>query len=157
MGGRGPSPKPEWVKVLEGNPGKRPLKKTASKVKRQERDFASSQWLDQGAKAHWNSVAPALREAGLLTNLDLGLFAVYCQTYSDWIRVEKLLKDTGPVYITPSGQARPRPEVAVAQQYLASILEFSKEFGMTPASRARLSLPRSPEDKSDFDRWLDGS
>ena len=71
MGGRGPSPKPEWMKVLAGNPGKRPLKKTASKVKRQQREVASPQWLDQEAKAHWKSAAPALREAGLLTNLDL--------------------------------------------------------------------------------------
>ena len=142
---------------MEGNRGERPLKKTASKVKRQERDFASPQWLDQGAKAHWNGLAPALREAGLLTELDLGLFAVYCQTYSDWVRVERLLKDAGPVYITPSGQARARPEVAIAQLCLQTILEFSKDFGMTPASRARLSLPLSPEEKSDFDRWLDGS
>ncbi len=156
MGRRVPSPKPEWMKVLEGNPGKRPLKKTASKVKRREREFASPQWLDQEAKAHWNGVAPALRAAGLLTDLDLGLFAIYCQTYSDWVRVAKLLKDAGTVYVTPAGQARPRPEVVIAQQYLGAILEFSKDFGMTPASRARLSLPLSPEGKSDFDRWLDG-
>ena len=156
MGRRGPNPKPEWMKVLAGNPGKRPLKKTASKVKRQQREVASPQWLDQEAKTHWNGVAPALRKAGLLTELDLSLFAVYCQTYSDWVRVEKLLKDAGPVYITPFGQARPRPEVAISQQYLNAILEFAKDFAMTPASRACLSLPLSPEGKSDFDRWLDG-
>jgi P27 family predicted phage terminase small subunit len=152
MGTRGPAPKPEWLKVLEGNPGKRPLKKPA-KAKPEMRVFASPDWLGEAARGHWNNVAPELQRIGLLTELDLTLFAAFCQTYANWVRVEKQLNETGLVYVTPSGQVRPRPELAIAREYMDAILEFSKDFGMTPASRANMSLPTQPDSDSDFERW----
>ena len=153
MGRRGPAPKPTWMKVLEGNPGKRPLKKAVRNGTAEANEFAYPDWLDADAKDHWNTVAPVLREMGLLTDLDLSLFAVYCQTYSDWVKVEKILNETGLVYVTPNGQARPRPELAISHDYMDAILDLTREFGMTPASRTRMNLPDPPDPDNEFQKW----
>jgi len=146
------------MKVLEGNPGKRPLKKTTTNAKPETKEFLRPDWLDREAGDHWNIVVPALQNMGLLTELDLSLFAVYCQTYADWVRVEKLLAQTGPTYVTPAGQLRVRPELSIAHEYMDALLEFSKDFGMTPASRARMNLLEPPHPDDEFQRWkmLDG-
>jgi len=127
MGARGPTAKPAWMKVVEGNPGKRPLKKTTTNGKARTTEFHCPDWLDQEARDHWTVVAPALQKMGLLTELDLSLFAVYCQTYADWIRVEKLLAQSGLTYVTPAGQLRVRPELSIAHGYMDALLECSKD------------------------------
>ena len=151
MGTRGPAPKPAWKQKLEGNPGKRRVKDTA---KPNDRRPTCPTWLDEGAKAEWARVAPELERLGLLTQLDRGAFAAYCAVHSVWVDSERALVEKGRFYVAPGGKLRERPEADIANRAQKAMLTFAREFGMTPTSRARLSLPPPLNEEDEFDKWL---
>jgi P27 family predicted phage terminase small subunit len=153
MGTRGPTPKPAWKRRLEGNPGKRPIKEAAKAPPGRP---TCPTWLDEGAKAAWARLAPELEKLGLLTPLDRDCFAVYCQSYSAWAEAEQVLAEKGRFYVGPGAKLRERPEVAVVERAMKNTLMMAREFGMTPASRARLSLPPAEDEDDEFGRFLSG-
>ena len=60
------------------------------------------------------------------------------------------------MYVTASGRVRGRPEVAIAESSLKLMRTFAVEFGLTPNSRSRFSLPDSfTEEEDEFERFLD--
>lgn len=147
MGARGPAPKPTHLKVLEGNPGKRPLNKNEPKPKPVAPKCPT--WLDKEAKREWKRVAPELEKLGLLTIVDGTALAAYCQAYSRWAAAEKVLTTEGMTYETETGYIRQRPEVGIVQKYLNLIRGFCAEFGLTPSARSRMTLPGENEDEDD--------
>ena len=157
MGARGPAPKPDWLRVLEGNPGKRPLKKAKKREKTKQAPPRCPDWIGKEAKAEWRRLAPELERRGLLTSLDVAAFACYCQAWSQYAAAEAVLNERGLTYMATNGRVVERPEVAISASALKLVLSFGREFGLTPAGRARLNLPPQLSDEDDeFDRWLDG-
>ncbi|MEE8551357.1 MAG: phage terminase small subunit P27 family, partial [Gemmatimonadota bacterium] len=112
MGRRGPPPKSPYLKALEGNPGKRPLKVNNAKARSAAPDCPD--WLSAEAKAEWKRLAPELERLGLLTLLDRAAFSGYCQSYAHWVQAQRVLREHGTRYVTGSGRVRERPEVAIA-------------------------------------------
>jgi P27 family predicted phage terminase small subunit len=47
------------------------------------------------------------------------------------------------------------PEVAIAKQSLDQVRAFCSEFGMSPSSRSRMSLPGDKEEDKAFEDLLD--
>ncbi len=138
MGERGPAPKPTRLKVLDGNPGKRALPKN------EPQPLAGAEcpeWLSEIAKAEWLRVAPELERIGLLTQIDSTALAAYCAAYARWQMAEEALARHGLTFVTEGGYSAQRPEVSIANKAMAEIRAFCKEFGMTPSSRGRMSLP----------------
>jgi P27 family predicted phage terminase small subunit len=91
---------------------------------------------------------PELRRLGLLTVVDRAALAGYCQSYARWVQAEKVL-EKGMTFTTSTGYIQQRPEVAIAQKSLQLMKSFLIEFGLTPASRTRLSVPEKEEDELD--------
>ena len=146
-------PKPASLKLLEGNPGKRTVHDVPKP--RPTRPTCPS-WLSQQAKAEWRRLAPELERLGLLTQLDRAAFAAYCQSYAHWRECQAVLVEQGSMYITVNGRLRERPEVEMAKRFAQLTRAFAVEFGRTPTSRARLSLPNQEDDEDDeFARLLD--
>lgn len=69
MAVRGRKPKPTALKVLEGNPGHRPLNKKEPMLK--GRLPRCPDWLEDDAKKEWKRLGKVLAEMGMLTNLDM--------------------------------------------------------------------------------------
>ncbi len=86
---RGRKPKPTPLKLLEGNPGKRPLPqgevRLASKAPR------CPQWLEEDAKKEWKRMGKILEQMGILTEMDMTAFAGYCQAYARWKEAEEFM------------------------------------------------------------------
>ena len=133
MATRGRKPKPTALKVLEGNPGKRPLNELEPKPKKQAPSCPS--WLEPEAKKEWKRMAKTLESIGLLTEIDKASFAGYCQAYARWKEAEEFLTKHGTIFKTPSGYIQQVPQVSIAQTYLNVMKDFSSEFGLTPAAR----------------------
>lgn len=135
----GPPPKPTNLRILQGNPGKRPLPKGEP----QPRVVAMTcpRWLLPEGKREWRRVAPELKRMGLATVVDRTALSAYCQAYARWRQAEEILSREGLVFETASGYLAPRPEVAIAQKSMQLMKGFLTEFGFTPASRTRISLP----------------
>lgn len=85
----------------------------------------------------------------MLTEADRAALAMYCQAYSRWVEAETLLREKGTVVKSPSGSAMLNPYLSVANKAMEQMKGFLSEFGMTPASRARIQLPpeEGPEDE----------
>ena len=75
MAARGRKPKPTALKVLEGNPGKRPLNDHEPIPPKGELKCPS--WLLPEAKKEWKRLASSLEAMGVLTMADLTAFAGY--------------------------------------------------------------------------------
>ena len=136
MATRGRKPKPTVLKILEGNPGKRPLNENEPIPPKGSVNCPS--WLEPEAKKEWKRLAPSLEAMGVLTQVDLTAFAGYCQAYARWREAEEFLTQHGSIFKTPSGYVQQVPQVSIAQQNLKIMQSFCSEFGLTPATRARI-------------------
>jgi P27 family predicted phage terminase small subunit len=149
MAGR--RPKPTHLKLLQGNPGKRPLNGNEPKPAATIPDVPEH--LSEAAKAEWTRMSVELNKLGLLTVVDRSAFAGYCMAWGRWVEAEQALKKTGPVVRAPSGYPILSPYLAVANRALEHMRMFLIEFGMTPASRAKLSV-RPYDDEDPFEQWM---
>ncbi len=138
MATRGRKPKPTALKVLEGNPGKRPLNKNEPKPENKAPRCPS--WLEQEAKNEWRRMSKTLVAMGLLTQVDKAALAGYCQAYARWKEAEEFLSKHGTIFKTPSGYIPQVPQVSIAQTYLKVMKDFCSEFGLPPAARTRIRV-----------------
>lgn len=138
MAQRGRKPKPTAIKVLEGNPGKRPINKNEPKP--DKRAPKCPAWLEAEAKKEWRRMSKTLEAIGVLTQVDASAFAGYCQAYARWKEAEEFLSKHGTIFKTPSGYIQQVPQVSIAQTYLKIMKDFCSEFGLTPAARSRISV-----------------
>lgn len=135
--------KPTELKRIEGNRGKRSMRK-------QEPDpayldnLAPPAHLDDKVKAVWVSLAPRLRRAKLLTELDVEPLEMLCTFIVEWREAREKSKDA-PV----SDQSISPWKIIQSMAFKQADKMFSK-FGMTPADRARIliepQLPLFPND-----------
>lgn len=137
--------KPTMLKLLEGNPGKRPINKNEPRPSKGE--IKCPGWLLKDAKKEWKRVLPELERLGLLTTIDIAALVGYCQSWARYVEAEKFLKDNDSIFITDKGYMGQVPQVGMAQKYLKLCQSFMTEFGFTPSSRGRLSLPNKDQDK----------
>jgi P27 family predicted phage terminase small subunit len=126
------------LKLVTGNRGRRPLNENEPKF--ENALPIVPEHLSDEAKVEWGRIANELHEAGMLTRLDRAGLAAYCQAYADWVDAERNLKAYGKVLKYPSGPQQ-SPYLAMRNKALELMLKFGAEFGMTPSSRSRVSVP----------------
>ena len=156
MGSRGPTSKPTVLKVLEGNPGKRPLPKNEPQPESFDSVPRPPSFLMPLAKKHWKTLGEDLRQAGLLTKVDLDAFAACCNAYATWVDAMGQLKKHGMLVKSPNGYPMPSPYIGIAEKALNRMLQYQKEFGLTPAARARVEVEPDADDGDALDRLIDG-
>ena len=142
MGLRGPAPKPDSIKKLEGNPGKRPLKESEPFALAYDTVPKPPKNLMKDAKIAWKKMAPLLTAWGLLTPMTEDYFAEVCQWYARYQITAKKVTEGGDegVYKTQkseSGYLSQHPLITQMNQYYDKWEKGIKEFGMTPMSWAR--------------------
>ena len=136
MATRGRKPTPPAIKVLEGNPGKRPMNDQEPKpVKKAP---ACPKWLDAEARKEWRRLAKKLEALGVLTDLDMGVFATYCNAYARWKEADEFISQHGTVVRTPSGYLQQLPQVSIAQTYAKLMNKCAEQLGLTPSARSRI-------------------
>jgi P27 family predicted phage terminase small subunit len=157
MGKKGPRPTPARLKLLRGNPGRRPVE---DRTPRPARGVPKAPpHLSKEAKAEWKRVTAELDAAGLLTRADRAALAAYCVVWARWVEAETALAAKGPVYATAEGNLAQNPWLWVCNKALDQLRAYAVQFGLSPASRTRLEAPPPPPDKEEnaFDAWLNGT
>jgi len=157
MGKRGPKPIPTAIKLLHGNPGRRPLKQQEPKPSTEPP--RCPHWLDAEAKACWRALIPQLRDMGVLTQIDGQALSNYCTAWSRWKRAELFLQKNGDVYSLKDEQGHPKcvvqwPQVAIARNLVAVLQRYQQEFGLTPSSRTSLKGSAVPGATDAFDEFV---
>lgn len=147
---RGRRPKPTAIKLVRGNPGKRPLNHREPKptltIPRCPPELSAV------ARKEWRRISRHLSELGLLTAIDRAALASYCQGWAQWLDANVQLQKHGPVVRAPSGYPMLSPYLAVASQAYTQMRAMLIEFGMTPASRSRveIAVQRDPDPAARF-------
>jgi P27 family predicted phage terminase small subunit len=153
MGQRGPQPRPGKIHRLHGS-YREDRHGGELKVKPSLPD--PPDWLDPVALQEWHRIAPQLFKLGVLTELDTALLSMYCVVFSRWVRAEgELLKNKESVPEideTPNGYRQQSPWLLIANNAIKQMQSLCAEFGLSPATRARIKLIESrPEQKSLLD------
>ena len=154
-GKQGRKPKPTQLKVLEGNPGKRRLRKDEPQPKAKLPGPPAQ--LSAEAKREWWRLGKQLATLGLLTNIDRAALALYCQAWARWLEAEKALKTYGVMVKSPNGFPMQSPYLAVANKAMEQIRAMLTEFGMSPSSRTRVHAAPQADEEDELERWLRGS
>jgi P27 family predicted phage terminase small subunit len=146
---RGRRPKPPELKVLTGNPGRRPL------PRRDVQPTAGARcpkFLSPAARGEWKRLYPELERLGLVTMLDRAVLACYCEAWSQFTWATGELKRTGHTTVAGNGTTIPHPAVGIRKAAMRMLRELSIEFGFTPSSRGRVEFvgPQGPDDEDRF-------
>jgi P27 family predicted phage terminase small subunit len=101
-------------------------------------------YLTEYALEEWRRLAPELHALGLLMELDLTTFAVYCDAVAQWRRATEGL--------AAAGGDPTCPLMRVVQDAGRHLLKVAGEFGLTPVARSRIksSLTGSPSKFADL-------
>lgn len=143
----GPRPTPTALKLIRGNPGKRPINKDEPKPKVQTPTCPAH--LSKAGRTEWRRIAPLLTNIGIMTKVDRAALAAYCQSYARWVEAEKKVAERGEVVKTTNDNIVINPYLSVANKAMDNMRKFLVEFGMTPSSRSRISAEKQDDD-SDF-------
>jgi P27 family predicted phage terminase small subunit len=147
----GRTPTPTALKKLRGNPGHRPLASNepapAPVVPTCPRHVTGI------ARREWHRLTRELHAVGLLTQVDRAALAAYCTAYGRWVEAETELAKGGLTVTTPKGFEIASPYVGIANKAIELMGKFASQFGMTPASRSKISLP-SPEEDDPFEEYV---
>jgi P27 family predicted phage terminase small subunit len=150
---RGRKPLPSNVVRLRGNPGKRRL--NDAEPRPTSRVPACPACLGEEATKEWKRLSKELAELGLLTGLDRGMLAAYCQAHALWVEAVASIERYGTMIKSPNGFPMQSPYVVVANKQVDIMVRIAAEFGMTPSSRTRIRVgEKTPEDT--FETFLQG-
>lgn len=158
----GPRPIPTHLKVLRGNPSHRPLRDEPQPLVPDDcpdpppfiTGYAADEWWRVGVELH---------RLGLLTIIDTGPLAAYCQAFARWRTAEETLAKIAAndpqmhgLMIRREHSAMVNPLVIIARKAAADMVRYSSEFGLTPAARARIAAGVADNTQSKFAGLLAG-
>ncbi|WP_426453833.1 phage terminase small subunit P27 family [Paenibacillus sp. S-38] len=115
-------------------------------------------WLCDTAKKEFRRIAKELKEIDLLTNVDVNALALYCDAYADYIEITRIIKNDGFMveHTNKSGVTNEvaHPLLAKKKQMHEQMRSLAVEFGLTPASRAKIAMPPrgQPDEEDEFTR-----
>lgn len=136
MAGR--KPKPTQIKMVTGNPGKRPLNE--SEPQPDGNLYDPPDWFNDEQKKGWR-YALATAPLGLLKLLDRGALTV-------WVVAESLHRQAtiematvgGLIVKAPSGTPMQNPYLPIVNRQAEIMLRVIGELGFSPASRPRITI-----------------
>lgn len=160
----GRKPKPVELHIINGNPSKLNLAERIAEMPKFEiTDMKCPSGLGRIAKKEWERIAPELKRLGLLTNADKTVFEMYCKVYGECIELENFIKKNGATYTyvkkNKYGQVISQyemqyPQVTQLDKKRNLLVRICTEFGLTPSSRGRMSLPNSKKAEDPLEKFF---
>jgi P27 family predicted phage terminase small subunit len=139
---------PTARRLLEGNPGKRPINLEEPHPPPPEAGFdAPPPELDGHADAitEWARLAPMLRQAGQVTLADRTVLIAVCLEWDRYLMATREVAKQGLITTSPNGYSTTNPFLVIASKALAACSRLWPELGLTPSSRVKLKTsPLAP-------------
>ena len=154
-GSRGPLPKPNVLKLMSNNPGKRPLN-LADGVNPRVEIPSAPRHLGKEAVKEWKRITPLLEELGLISGLDRSALGLYCQAAGRLAELETSFNskvaahvEAGMPYadavyavshdVTPNGFRQQSVLSQLLRSHEDKVHRYLGHFGLSPAARARVT------------------
>ena len=161
---RGRKPKTAARQVAEGDPSKRGVHKLNQRLESEPKAARGlptcPKHLKGMARKAWRFWAAELEAMSLDCRPDAMMLEGACVTYQTYVSMHERIGEQGELVAKrernpKTGQmevvdVRPHPGLAVRDRALALLRSFASEFGLSPLSRARLSIERSEAGEDDL-------
>jgi P27 family predicted phage terminase small subunit len=144
---RGRKPKPTWLKVITGNPGRRPLNREEPQPDGNLRE--PPHWFSARQRILWD-VCIAAAPAGLLKLLDSTVLETFIVAKSLHEEAALKIEQYGAVVKSADGGHARSPYVGILNQQSAVMLKCAAEMGFTPSSRSRVKVSGSNKTRNAF-------
>lgn len=107
-------------------------------------------YLDTIAKEEWKRITEEMLSVGLLHRVDRASLELYCETYSRYRRyVDEMRKEDFEATLpTANGAAQINPIIKLSENALKTCRLMLNQFGLTPASREKLTVKKSEDTAS---------
>lgn len=150
---RGRKPKNDKLKILSGNPGKRPLRNSLEKGNTGTSEafvvgeLEKPDYLDEYESREWDRLTAKLE--GILSEASAGMVFIACNAYSDLMHARKAIEDAGSRTYETEGKnggimIRQRPEVSMLQNARRAYHQALAELGASPVAHTRVKkLPEN--------------
>jgi len=142
--------KPTKLKILAGNPGKRPLPENEPEPAQYKAAPRAPSHLSTAAKKEWRRVVKDFHESGILARIDRAALEAYCETYAIWVKAVENINKTGLVARTTNGNFIQNPYLGIANRAASEMRKWLSELGATPASRSKVQSLKKDDKKEDF-------
>jgi P27 family predicted phage terminase small subunit len=92
--------------------------------------LAPPDWLDSGARAVWETIAPLLDLQGRLDAGDANAFAVYCDACARHREAAEMVARDGMLIVGDKEQIVRNPAVGLVKEYGALVVSSGRRFGL---------------------------
>ena len=148
----GTRPKPTRLKLLAGNPGKRPLNEREPQPTLVASLPKPPRHLSAAGREEWLRVGDFLLRTRVLTEADLTALSAYATFYGRWMAAECEIKRKG--ILVPAGKnskvRMQNPMLAVANKAFQQVSQLLGEFGLTPSSRTRIIAAEAADEHGEI-------
>jgi P27 family predicted phage terminase small subunit len=139
----GPPPTPTRLKLIRGNPGKRPISR------REPRPATGKplcpEWLCDEAHAEWQRITDNLEPMGMLHKVDHGLIVAWAVAWAQLRQATEDIAESGYTIINSHDNLVAHPAVAIRTKAIDQMIKLAGQFGLSPAARTRLETPEVEE------------
>lgn len=147
--------KPTNLKILEGNPGKRPLPE--NEIKPKEVLPKCPVWLNKEAKKKFKQLSKIFYTLGLLTEIDIDMLVMYCQDYAIYKECQIKIKNEGLFVKDKDYNLRKNKYLMILNQVAPRMVTYMSKFGMSPSDRAGLEIDNNNnKEKTGISKYLSG-
>ena len=140
MGNRnsGPRPQPTALKVLRGNPGRRPLNKAEPQPPAGEVQRPAH--LSQMAAVVWDELAPPCIAMRTLTVADTAAFGKLCELEAT-ARAASAQKDAEGFRVF-GADGSVHSAIRLERETALALRSYYERFGLEPSARSRIRVPK---------------
>ena len=132
-GKSGRKKKPTLLKFVTGNPGRREI--NTNEPEPLAGEVVAPGWLDDEARQKW---ADVLRSCPWITAADTDTLALYCDSYSHYLKARKLSIKT-PVVKSVEGKLSKNPAWTARNEAFQQMRSAGSELGLSPSSRSGIT------------------
>jgi len=102
------------------------------------------------ALAEWNRISPLLDSMRLISHADRAALAAYCIYYADFQNAVEHIAEHGQTVESPNGYPIASPYIAIRNKSAELMRKYINEFGLSPASRGKVSAGKQKEKENPF-------
>lgn len=146
------------LKLLKGNPGRRPLNAAEPQIAPGRPPVPPSLEGDPTplalvARAEWDRVVDQLVTAGIVGEIDMPILEAYALTFAQWrLAMDEVSKHGSIVKIGKNDYPMQNPYIAVANKAFKQWTAMAQELGIGAASRSKISA--TPARESGLSKFL---
>lgn len=150
----GPPKTPTVLRLVRGNPSKRPINNTEPKP--QKRVPPTPKYFTKQGKYWFKRLGEELDAVGVMTTLDGKALELLVEAYTEYRHHCEVLDKAGYTYTTETDGGtliKAHPSAAMKADAWKRIRAMLSEFGMTPAARAKVNT-EGPEEEDLLEAFL---